>query len=187
MSNPMAHVDEGRHPSVVPVGVVPVDWSRADGPVLVAVDADRSSDAAVDFGADQAQWTGSPLHLIHVCPLRVGAEAVSASPVADLSLAEHHEWLTRAAHRAAARHPRLTIQTELHRGDTVDGLLATASNCAVLVIGDHKNASTDVPIRDVTRALIDESPVPLVIVKGGTDRPFQIASLRVPTDNEPPG
>jgi len=36
----------------------------------------------------------------------------------------------------------------------------------MLVIGYHENAPADVTIREVTRALIDESPVPLVIVKG---------------------
>lgn len=167
MSNTTRHLDAVRQTSAMPVCVVPVGWSRSDGPVLVAVGADRSSDAAVDFGADQAQRTGSPLHLIHVCPLEAGAEAVRTSPLADTGLAAHREWLTRAAARAAARHPELRIQTELHRGDTVEGLLATASKTSLLVIGDHENAPADAPIRIVTRAPIDESPVPLVIVRGG--------------------
>ena len=129
----------GRIPTTVPTVVVPDDWEGAEGPVLVGVDDDDSSVAAVEFAAAEAVAAGLGLTLLHAwqlpAPTMEGAVALLASPIAEK--ARHRRILEEAHAYVTEAYPSLNIQKVLRQDDPAPALLATAARSSLLVLGTH--------------------------------------------------
>ena len=125
--------------STVPTVVVPDDWEGAEGPVLVGVDDDDSSVAAVEFAAAEAVAAGLGLTLLHAwqlpAPTMEGAVALLASPIAEK--ARHRRILEEAHAYVTEAYPSLNIQKVLRQDDPAPALLATAARSSLLVLGTH--------------------------------------------------
>ena len=128
--------------SRVPVVVVPEDWSPTTGPVLVALDDDDSSSAALEMAASEADAAGVALTLVHAwrmpAPQREGAIALLASPLHVK--AEHRMVLREAALGLARTHPGLHIEQVLVQGEPAVALSERAKGASLLVVGTHQLA-----------------------------------------------
>lgn len=124
--------------SQIPVVVVPDNWSPRSGPVVVGIDDDDSSDAALIWAAAYAERTTSVLHLIHAWqlpdPEREGSIALLASPIA--AKAEHREHLRHAAHDVSTR-LQTTPEPILMQTSPSAALLEEGKDAALIVLGTH--------------------------------------------------
>jgi nucleotide-binding universal stress UspA family protein len=122
-----------------PVVVVPDDWTDIDGPILVGVDDDTSSDSAMQFAAAEAERLGLELVLLHAWQMPVprmdGSVAVIAAPSAVKT--DHRRVLEAAKEAVAARHPSLAIRTDLVQDNPAAALLTGAGRSSLLVLGSH--------------------------------------------------
>ena len=123
-----------------PVVVVPDDWTDVEGPILVGVDDDASSDAAIRFAADEADRLGLDLVMLHAWQMPVprmdGSVTVIASP--SSVKAERSRLLEAAKEEVATRHPGLPIRTELVKDNPAAALLTAAGRSSLLVLGSHR-------------------------------------------------
>lgn len=153
--------------SSVPVVVVPEDWSGADGVVLVGVDEDDSSLAAVDLAAAEAASTGAGLAMVHAWrtpgPLVDGSVALLVSPLEERS--RHRRILESAAGRALAAHPDLDVRKVLVQADATTALLEEARRSRLLVLGTHHRGPVSSSILgSVGRGALVRSRIPVVVV-----------------------
>lgn len=123
-----------------PVALIPEGWTLVDGPVVVGVDDDPSSDEALMFAAAEAQTTLSPLRIVHAWSMPVptleGSSALLASP---LQVKESHRRILRdALHRVQEAFPTLTVEEALVADNPPAALLHRSMDASLVVIGTHR-------------------------------------------------
>jgi len=125
--------------SRVPVVVVPDDWSPTTGPVLVGLDDDASSSAALEVAASEADAAGVALTLVHAWrmppPEIEGSIALLASPIHVK--AEHRRILREASQGLARTYPGLHIEQVLIQEEPAAALRERSKDASLLVIGTH--------------------------------------------------
>lgn len=125
--------------SPVPTIVVPEDWTFVDGPIIVGVDDDDSSSAAVSFAALEAAATGSALTLLHAwqmpLPTTEGAGVLLTS--STHMRAAHQEVLDRTGERVAETHPALRLDKVLIQDNPSSALVTRTERASLLVLGTH--------------------------------------------------
>jgi nucleotide-binding universal stress UspA family protein len=125
--------------STTPVVVVPEDWEATTGRVVVGLDDDDSSIAALDFAARESAASGATLALVHTwtmpSPQMEGSVALLASPIE--ARAGQRKILREAALRAQEAHPDVTIEQILEQSNPVSALLRAARGGSLLVLGTH--------------------------------------------------
>lgn len=153
--------------SVVPTVVVPGDWNGAEGPILVGVDDDDSSDAAIAFAASEASLAGADLTLLHAwlmpAPTLEGPVALLASPM-DVKAA-HRRILDDARSRVAVAHPGVTVKAILVQDNPPSALLHAAAGTSLLVLGTHhRGIMAGAFLGSVALDTVPLSPVPVCVV-----------------------
>lgn len=122
-----------------PVAVVPDDWDATSGKVVVGLDEDDSSGAALDFAAREAAASRVPLVLVHTwkmpSPQMEGSVALLASPIE--ARAVHRRILREAEQRAHAAFPDLVIEQVLEQSGPASALLHAARGASLVVMGTH--------------------------------------------------
>lgn len=125
--------------SSTPVIVVPDGWEVTTGRVVVGLDDDESSTAALDFAANESARSEVPLSLVHTwtmpSPQMEGSVALLASPIE--ARAGQRKILRDAALRAQEAHPDLVIEQTLEQSNPVSALLRAARGASLLVLGTH--------------------------------------------------
>ncbi len=152
--------------SPIPVIIVPRDWSRGAGAVVVGVD-DDSSDEAVRFAAKEAEASGKPLTLVHAWAMpdmkTTGAAALLASPAT--ARAEHSAILETARSSVSTAHPNLELTAVLREGDGAAVLLAEVQDSSLLVLGTHHRGLLEATVvGSVGREALAGSRSPVCIV-----------------------
>lgn len=126
--------------ATTPVCMIPPGWIQGDDPVTVGIASDDSSEDAVDFAATEALRTSTGLRLVHSwlmpTPAFNGSTVVVASP--DAVIDDHRNLLEGAAQQVAAKHPTLSIQSELIRDSRSAALLRFDGRSSLIVIGSHR-------------------------------------------------
>lgn len=155
--------------SSIPVVIVPSDWSRGSGAVVVGVDGDGSSTAALRFAAAEAAASGDELTLVHAWsmpdPATTGAAALLASTATVR--AEHEEILERARLAVAEVHPSLRMRAILSEGDATAALLETLADASLLVLGTHHRGILEATfVGSVGREALAGSRTPVCVVPG---------------------
>ena len=153
--------------SDMPVVVVPDDWAASDGPVLVGVDDDHSSDAAVDFATREACATGVGLTLLHAwqlpTPTMDGAVALLASPIE--AKADHRRVLDGAREQVLKTQPTLKVDVILARDNPSGALLMEARRSSLLVLGTHhRGLFAGAFLGSVGQDVLVESRIPVCVV-----------------------
>jgi nucleotide-binding universal stress UspA family protein len=120
--------------------VVPEDWRSTEGRILVGVDDDDSSSAAVPFAAREADQSGAGLTLLHAwqmpLPTTEGAGALLAVP-AHVK-AGHQEVLDEAARDVAALCPAVDLEVVLVKDNPSSALVTRSARASLLVLGTHQ-------------------------------------------------
>jgi len=136
---PLRVASRARTPVVVVPEHGPEDRDVTTGRVVVGLDDDDSSTAALDFAASEAADSGATLALVHTwtmpSPQMEGSVALLASPIE--ARAGQRKILRDAALRAQEAHPDLVIEQTLEQSNPVSALLRAARGGSLLVLGTH--------------------------------------------------
>lgn len=156
--------------SSTPIAVIPDDWSPSEGPVVVGVDDDESSSAAIDFAAREALATGGALEMRHAWrmpdPAMDGSVALLALPAEEK--AAHRRILDAAHAQVIADYPTLHVHRVLVQAQPPTDLLAAARHASLLVLGTHhRGVFAGALLGSVAQDTLAASSVPLCIVPSG--------------------
>lgn len=155
-----------RH-AACPVVVVPDDWTPREGPVVVGLDDDASSRAAIRRAAEFALDSGDELRILHAWMRpQPASDPVRFYGWAPKDLRDAHaRRLAQAAHVLRRRYPQLRIREDLYEGVAVNGLRILAESARLVVIGSHRRgALAGFVLGSVGRELMHSSSAPLCIV-----------------------
>jgi len=150
-----------------PVVIVPHDWLRRFGKVVVGIDADGSSDAALQFAAQEAMAMGRSLDIVHVSvdDHHPGSSRVPVAP--DAPEARSPE-VSRAMETARAGRPSLAVRTFSASGDPDRILRAHGRDAALVVVGSHGRGAVDAVVRGSrSYTFMNWSKAPLCVVPVG--------------------
>lgn len=148
--------------SSVPVVVVPQDWSPAALPVVVGLDADGSSSAALEVAAHEAVASGTDLVIVHACPAPRGRDGGGGS---IHHRGDHEMMLLHAARTVRRAHPALQVEEVLVEGDAADALLARGASASLIVLGTHhRGLFVGAILGSVGHDVLPRARVPLCIV-----------------------
>ncbi|WP_328498408.1 universal stress protein [Streptomyces sp. NBC_00414] len=137
-------------------------------PITVGADGTAESLAAVHWAAREAVRRDLPLRIVH---------AWEKSDREDGAV-DAREALTRIAGEVTARHPDLTVTTDLIDGGPVEALIAAAAEGTTLVLGSRgQGAIVGFLLGSVGQQVIAESTRPVVLVRAG-DQPESEAGGR---------
>ena len=158
--------------SSVPIVVIPDDWSDTEGRILVGVDDDDSSSAAVDFAAREARDAGVGLTLVHAWQMPVptmdGAVALLASPIEQK--ATHRRILDAVADTVLAAYPGIAVERILVNDNPSAALLTEARRSSLVVIGTHhRGPLAGAVLGSVGQDTVAQSRTPVCVVPA-TDR-----------------
>ena len=112
-----------------PVVVVPDDWRRRYGRIVVGLAADGSSDNAVRFAAAEAIATGRTLDLVVIEPdyVSVGARMMVET----------------AAEEVRSAHPGIVVRPLVWAGDRDDALADACTDASLVVVGSHGRSTIE--------------------------------------------
>ncbi|GAA4315773.1 universal stress protein [Klenkia terrae] len=146
-----------------------------NGPrVVVGVDGSRASRPVVAVAARAARDRGCGLLIVHVSPWAGAGVQGRDGHGAACALRSSTELALRTAAQDAAQDSAqdtapvggpLDVQWRLADGSTAPALLAAAAHTDLLVVGSRaRNLAERVLLGSVTTALLESSPVPLLLV-----------------------
>jgi len=152
--------------SRVPVVVVPDNWSLTGGPVVVGLDDDDSSHAAIVMAAGEADAAGVPLTVVHAWEMPVprmeGSIALLASPIQVK--AEHRKILRDAVLGVALTHPGVRIEQVLVQESPAAALVDKGRDASLLVVGTHhRGFLADALLGTVGQDVLSQSAVPVCV------------------------
>ncbi|MFJ8436306.1 universal stress protein [Kitasatospora sp. NPDC094019] len=135
--------------------------------VLAGVDGSPESTVAAHWAAGEALRRGAPLRLLHAWPWLTDGRASFADPE-DLPLTAQR-MLAAVAEEVGARHPGLTVQTDVVLDAAVDGLVAATEDPAdadLLVLGSRGlGGFKGLLVGSVSMAVAGRAAVPVVVVR----------------------
>jgi nucleotide-binding universal stress UspA family protein len=146
------------------------------GAFLVPLDGTPAAEAALPLAAALASAMHGGLRLVRVLDRDADAATV-AQTGADLA---------RVA--AGLRHPGVEVETEVHQGRVVDGILVEAERHGVelIVMATHgRQGLQRARLGSVTEQVLVRSPSPVVVVHAGHPQPRLGGPLLVPVDGSP--
>lgn len=154
--------------SVVPTVVVPEDWDEtsAPGPVLVGMELDGSSDAAMEFAANEA-LDGRELHVLHGWRLPpVSVDALEALVIdRPQEIAWHRDRLAEAADRVRAGFPGVVVHEELRESFPARALVDDGRGASMIVMGSHGRGTIgSLVLGSTTREVMHNSSTPVCVV-----------------------
>lgn len=151
----------------VPAVVVPDDWTFNDGPIVVGIDDDDSSSAAVPFAAIEAEAAGATLSLVHAWQMPLHTAERDSTVLASSSSvkAAHREMLDRAGDRVVEDHPALRLDRALVHDNPSAALLGLAARASLLVLGTHHRSRLGaMVVGSVCQDALWQSACPVCIV-----------------------
>ncbi|KJY29236.1 universal stress protein [Streptomyces sp. NRRL S-495] len=155
--------------------------------VLAGVDGSPESTVAAHWAAGEALRRGAPLRLLHAWPWLTDGRASFADPE-DLPVAAQR-MLAAVAEEVGARHPGLTVQTDVVLDAAVDGLVAATEateDADLLVLGSRGlGGFKGLLVGSVSMAVAGRAAVPVVVVRQpgpetGTESARESATGTVP-------
>ncbi|MFJ5228999.1 universal stress protein [Kitasatospora sp. NPDC088391] len=139
-------------------------------PVLAAVDASVRSRAAAHWAAQEAGRREAPLRLLHARPF-LGRKANDLVALDDLE-AGARSMLDEVAQELTAAYPGLEVGSELVPDAAIDGLVETAGQGQLLVIGTRGlGGFHGLLVGSVSLGVAGRSTSPVVLVREGRPEP----------------
>lgn len=149
-----------------PVVVVPDDWTRRAGSVVVGLADNDSSDAAIAFAAAEAADLGVELRMLHAwSPPAPAADLLPAAIDPVETRTAHEERLADVARRTRELCP--TVREHLHEGAAGFALVALAAEACLTVVGTHRTGPIgELLVGSTAASLIRDSRTPVCVVPG---------------------
>jgi nucleotide-binding universal stress UspA family protein len=150
-----------------PVMIVPEDWLRRFGKVVVGVEPDGSSDSALEFAAHEAARSGYTLDIVRVAFDSAHPGSSLTTPLPDPRDARSPE-MVRLVESVGSVYPSLAVRTYSATGDPDRILRAHGRQAAVVVVGSHGRGAISGLLHG-SRAydLMNWSKAPLCVVPAG--------------------
>jgi len=139
--------------------------------ILIATDGSESAHEAVEFGLDLAAEQNAKAFIVHVAPLvdvMPYANFGYVAPTLPHEFDEHDRELLQEAVELAAE-KGVDVKTTLLKGRPADEIVAFADSIAadLIVVGSRGHgAITSALIGSVSRGVLNESRLPVLIVRG---------------------
>lgn len=149
------------------MAVVPAGWEAGEGSVVVGIDEDESSDAALQQAVSEALRAGRELIIVHAWSLPSPFSILDDLLGTTYPTLEriHRRILRDAAARASAIAPRLEVRTILGFGRPSALLASVARGESLLVVGHHHaNRFQQFVLGSATHGVLLASPVPVIVV-----------------------
>ncbi|SCL32732.1 Nucleotide-binding universal stress protein, UspA family [Micromonospora pallida] len=129
------------------------------GPVLVGLDGSATSRFALDFALDCAARHDGRLRAVRV----IEADGDADQPRRDVTelLAERGQ-----------RHPTVTVEPEVLRGDPGQVLIDESRSARLVVVGARGDQPWRGLLGAVSQSLLYHAPAPVIFVRGVTDIPL---------------
>ncbi|WP_049656613.1 universal stress protein [Kitasatospora sp. MY 5-36] len=121
-----------------PVVLIRAGGDEPDGAVTVGLDLAHPADEVLAFAFEAAALRSAPLRVVHVWSPPAGSEYMSYGAIGGLEgevSAVEHDGLARALEPWQARHPEVTVSTDLIRGKAAVELVDAAATARLLVVG----------------------------------------------------
>lgn len=149
-----------------PVVVVPSEWIRRDGPVVVGVGAEDDLDSTLAFAAAMAAAGGTGLRMIHAWETTGTGEIPPAWDFGTDSIPERQQRaLAHLAGLARESHPDLIVTAEAVQGPAISRLADAARTASLLVVGrSHRAAIVQAMFGSTARRLLADLPCPIAVV-----------------------
>ena len=153
-------------------------------PIVVGTDGSEESLRAVEWAAGEAILHAVPLRIVSAAPLPPVMTALQIRPdrdhVADFIRSERDLALDAAASRAARVAPGLVIVTDPVAGPPAQGVTASGSGAAMLVVGSRgAGAFTALTLGSVSRYAAAHAPCPVVVVRDLSPVPSGLVGVGV--------
>lgn len=158
-------------PAVVVRGESPVH-PDAEHRVVVGVDDSESADRALDIAAEIASNAGARLHIVRVGHLPASPESYAYFEDSKAGTEHTHEirdeaeqTARRAAERARAAHPDLTVEAEVLYGDAGHVLSPLSARAGLMVVGSRgRGGFAGLVLGSVSHTVIHEAECPVMVV-----------------------
>ena len=148
--------------------IVPETWEpTANGCILVGLDDDGSSDAAVDFAAREAVAAGAHVEIVHAWSTMVPAMSTMAGmPIDEREMRVVHRGdLSAAVARIRSIAPASFVTGDLQENTTPAALVDRASRADLLVIGSHRRGQVaSLILGSVASEVLRDLRIPLCVV-----------------------
>jgi nucleotide-binding universal stress UspA family protein len=157
-----------------PTVVVPDDWDEGaarDSAVVVGLEADGSSDAAIEFAANEV-GDGRDLHLVHAWRLPLASvDALEALVVErPQDIAWHREVLSQAGDRVREDFPEVVVREQLTESFPARALVEAARHASLVVVGTHGRGQLGTLVLGSTaRDVMYNSTTPVCVVPTADD------------------
>ncbi|MET8340171.1 universal stress protein [Streptosporangium canum] len=140
--------------------------------VVVGVDGSPSSQAAVEWAADDAVRRGRALRIVHVCEPWVYDIPLQTPPGFRDSVTESCQGVLESAARLAReRAPGIEVDAVLETGQPVEILRREAEDAEQVVLGSRgRGGFTGLLLGSVSLALAGHVAAPVVVVRGSQER-----------------
>lgn len=123
-----------------PTVIVPEDAEQAEGAIVVGIAPDDTSDAALEFAANEAIRDDRELVAVYAWMMpSPGMDTVAdLTGRAELIHGSHRTRLDALVDRLRRRHPALRVREELVEGRPVNALIGATRDPQLLVVGTHR-------------------------------------------------
>ncbi|MDN3494884.1 universal stress protein [Planococcus sp. APC 4015] len=157
--------------SPIPVVIVPDQWTAVDGPVVVGLDEDESSDAALQVAASEAAAVADTLVVVHAWqmppPRMEGAVALLASPIQEKAV--QRSILRESVLALSRSHPDVQVEQVLVQESPTTALLEHARDASLLVLGTHhRSLFAGALLGSVGQGVLAHARIPVCIVPSRT-------------------
>ncbi len=143
---------------------------RVDHPIVVGVDAEGSSSAALEWAAAEARQRRRPLHLVYARHLSLREPLPVTEP--DPSAAEADRVLAAAVRRANALAPGVQVTATSPLGRASSVLLDAAGGADLVVVGSRGRGTLgSIVLGSTSSEVAAHATVPVVVVRESEDAP----------------
>jgi nucleotide-binding universal stress UspA family protein len=135
------------------------------GEVVVGVDVDGSSQAALDLGFEIASMSGRPLVAVHAWPWRhVVHDAVRSAERVE-AMVEHERRVGEALSGFAERYPDVPVTSRLSDDGAVETLVKASQRAAHLVVGSRPTGRIPRYVGSVSRSVVEHAHCPVTVAR----------------------
>jgi nucleotide-binding universal stress UspA family protein len=140
-------------------------------PLVVGVDGSEPGMRAVDWAADEAALRGLPLRLVYADLWeRYEGRAIAGELARSPEEIRANDIVEGAERRARARHPELTVESEVLPEEPEYALVREARDAAVVVVGTRgRSGVAELLLGSVSLHVAAHADCPVVVLRGSHD------------------
>lgn len=154
--------------SPVPVAVIPADDGVPRRGVVVGVDDEKSSTAALDFAAAEARALGEPLVVVYAwtLPMTPSIEYVWTPEVVHQIGSSAEALVVEKVDAITARYPGLEVVGFAAQGSPVQAIVHQAKTASLVVVGNRgRRGLSRLLLGSVSHGVLNNIPAPTIVVR----------------------